>query len=42
VYVVGRGDRELLVPAVSEVVVSIDLEAGRMVVDIPEEEVVDP
>jgi 16S rRNA processing protein RimM len=42
VYVVGRGDRELLVPAVSGVVVSIDLEAGRMVVDIPEEVVVDP
>jgi 16S rRNA processing protein RimM len=42
VYVVGRGDRELLVPAVSEVVVSIDLEAGRMVVDIAEEVVVDP
>jgi 16S rRNA processing protein RimM len=38
IYLVSSGDREVLVPAVSEVVRSIDLGAGRMVVDLPEEE----
>jgi 16S rRNA processing protein RimM len=41
VYVVGNGDAQVLVPAVSEVVRSIDLEAGRMVVDLPGEVVVE-
>ena len=41
VYVVRGDGGEVLVPAVSEVVLSVDLDAGRMVVDLPEEEVVD-
>jgi ribosomal 30S subunit maturation factor RimM len=40
--VVAKGEAQVLVPAVSEVVRSINLEAGRMVVDLPEEEVVAP
>jgi 16S rRNA processing protein RimM len=42
IYVVGQGDTQLLVPAVLEVVRSIDLAAGRIVVDLPEEEEVVP
>jgi 16S rRNA processing protein RimM len=42
IYVVANGEAQVLVPAVSEVVRSINLEAGRMVVDLPEEEVVAP
>ena len=42
VYVVGQGDSQMLVPAVAEVVRSVDLAAGRMVVDLPDEEVVAP
>jgi 16S rRNA processing protein RimM len=41
IYVVSDGSEEVLVPALSEVVSSIDLKAGRMVVDLPEEEVVE-
>ncbi len=40
IYVISADDRQVLVPAVSEVVRSIDLAAGRIVVDLPEEEVV--
>ncbi len=40
IYLLSAEDRQVLVPAVSEVVRSIDLAAGRMVVDLPEEEVV--
>jgi 16S rRNA processing protein RimM len=40
IYVVGQADGQMLVPAVAEVVRSIDLAAGRMVVDLPEEVVV--
>ncbi len=36
VYVVKDGKRETLVPALSWVVLSIDLEASTMVVDLPE------
>jgi 16S rRNA processing protein RimM len=41
IYVVSDGTDEVLVPALAEVVTSVDLEAGRMVVDLPEEEVVE-
>ena len=40
IYVVSDGTEEVLVPALSQVVSSVDLKAGRMVVDLPEEEVV--
>lgn len=40
IYLLSAEDRQVLVPAVSEVVRSIDLAAGRMVVDLPDEEVV--
>ena len=37
VYVVDRGDeRDLLVPALQDVVVQIDLDAGAMTVDLPD------
>jgi 16S rRNA processing protein RimM len=36
VYVVRRGQRETLVPALATVVVEVDLEAGTMHVDLPE------
>ncbi len=32
IYVVGRGKREILVPAVTEVVKAIDLESGKMII----------
>ncbi len=41
IYVVSDGSEEVLVAALSEVVSSIDLTRGRMVVDLPEEEVVE-
>ncbi|HEV3232692.1 MAG TPA: ribosome maturation factor RimM [Candidatus Dormibacteraeota bacterium] len=37
VYVVRAGGRERLVPAVTAVVKDVDLAAGRMVLDLPEE-----
>ena len=40
VYVVRAGDTEILVPAVRDVVREVDLEGGRMVVDLPPEDVV--
>ena len=40
VYVVRGGAAETLVPAIREVVREVDLEAGRMVVDLPPEDVV--
>jgi 16S rRNA processing protein RimM len=40
VYVVSNGGAEILVPAIAEVIRRIDLGAGRMVVDLPEEVVV--
>jgi len=36
VYVVREGDREILIPAVEEIIHRIDLEEGLMVVDLPE------
>jgi 16S rRNA processing protein RimM len=36
VYVVDLGDRELLVPAIEDVICEIDLENGRIIVDLPE------
>jgi 16S rRNA processing protein RimM len=41
IYVVSDGSDELLVPALAQVVVSVDLEAERMVVVLPAEEVVE-
>ena len=41
IYVVSDGTDEVLVPALAQVVRSVDLEAGRMVVDLPEEEVIE-
>jgi 16S rRNA processing protein RimM len=37
VYVVRGGPRELLIPAIEDVVKEVDLEGGRLVVDLPEE-----
>jgi 16S rRNA processing protein RimM len=36
VYVVDLGGKELLVPAIEDVICEIDLEGNRMVVDLPE------
>lgn len=36
VYVVHGGLREILVPAIASVIQQVDVEAGRMVVDLPE------
>ena len=36
VYVLSKGERGVLVPAVDSVVMEIDVEAGRMTVDLPE------
>ena len=37
VYVVGRESaRDLLVPAIADVVIDVDVDAGRMTVDLPE------
>jgi 16S rRNA processing protein RimM len=36
VYVVDCGGKELLVPAIEDVVCEIDLENNRMIVDLPE------
>lgn len=41
VYVVTQGGAEILVPALAQVVREIDLSAGRMVVDLPDEVVVE-
>ena len=38
VWVVDRGDGELLVPALKDVVLEVDLAGGRVVVDLPPEE----
>ena len=40
VYVVSGDGGQVLIPAIVEVVRNVDLDAGRMVVDLPEEEVV--
>jgi 16S rRNA processing protein RimM len=37
VYVVRGGPRELLIPAIEDVVKEVDLEGGRLVVELPEE-----
>ena len=37
VYIVRGGPRELLIPAIEDVVKEVDLEAGRLVVELPEE-----
>ena len=36
VYVARDGDREVLIPALGDVVVDVDTENGRMTVDLPE------
>ena len=36
VYVVRRGKNEVLVPALQDVIVDVDLEKGRITVDLPE------
>ncbi len=36
VYVVDRDGKEILVPAIEGVICKVDLEAGKMVVDLPE------
>jgi 16S rRNA processing protein RimM len=36
VYVVKRPGAEVLIPALNEVVITVDLEAGRMLVQLPE------
>ena len=36
VYVLSKGERGVLVPAVDSVVMDIDIKAGRMTVDLPE------
>ena len=36
VYVLSKGERGVLVPAVDSVVTDIDIKAGRMTVDLPE------
>ncbi len=36
VYVVNRPGAEVLIPALNEVVITVDLEAGRMLVQLPE------
>ena len=36
VYVVDRGGKELLVPAIEDVICEVDLENNRMIVDLPE------
>jgi 16S rRNA processing protein RimM len=41
IYIVSDDSDEVLVPALAQVVKSVDLELGRMVVDLPEEEVVE-
>jgi 16S rRNA processing protein RimM len=41
IYLVSDGTDEVLVPALAQVVLLVDLEAGRMVVDLPKEEVVE-
>jgi 16S rRNA processing protein RimM len=38
VWVVDRGDSELLIPALKDFVVEVDVEAGRIIVDLPLEE----
>ncbi len=40
IYVVSGDNGQVLIPAVTEVVLKVDLEAGRILVDLPEEEVV--
>jgi len=35
VYVVRNGDQEILIPALSNVVIKVDLEAGRIEVQLP-------
>ncbi|MFZ2447534.1 MAG: ribosome maturation factor RimM [Syntrophobacteraceae bacterium] len=36
VYVVVDGEKELLVPAIEDVIREVDLEVGKMIVDLPE------
>ncbi|MDA0987852.1 MAG: ribosome maturation factor RimM [Chloroflexi bacterium] len=36
VYVVRHGEDEVLVPAIQDVILEVDLEKGRMTVDLPE------
>ena len=36
VYVVGHGATEILIPAIAEVILDVDLERGRMIIEPPE------
>lgn len=36
IYVVHRGDREFLIPAVRHMIKKVDIRSGKMVVDLPE------
>ncbi|MGO9017657.1 MAG: ribosome maturation factor RimM [Syntrophobacteraceae bacterium] len=36
VYVVEKGEKELLIPAIEEVIAEVDLLNGRLIVDLPE------
>ena len=36
VYVARGGDKEVLIPALGDVVVEVDTDRGRMTVDLPE------
>jgi len=37
VYLVHDGDRELLIPAIEDVVLEVDLEGGRVLVELMED-----
>jgi 16S rRNA processing protein RimM len=36
VYVVGHGTGEILIPAIAEVILEVDLQGGRMIIEPPE------
>jgi 16S rRNA processing protein RimM len=36
VYVVRKGDKEVLIPAIDSVILAVDLEEARLRVDLPE------
>jgi 16S rRNA processing protein RimM len=36
VYVVGRFNKEILVPAIAEVILEVDLQKGKMIIEPPE------
>lgn len=36
VYIVRQGEKEVLIPAIQDVIVAVDVEKGRITVDLPE------